>query len=216
MKEASGSEFAFPAAAAARRIRQRKRPVQERAQATVDAVLEATLRVLKKDGYLALTTTQVAKRAGVSVGTLYQYFPDKASLVVALKLRYFERMVAAIQTTAHEVEGQPLPIAIPALIDGLLRFKRSNLDLSIALREPMLALGGEAIARDATRRLVDATAEILRRARPELDDAVERARILNAAIEGVLTSVIFQSPRQITSPELQRELTRLALAYATA
>lgn len=216
MKDASVSEFAFPAAAAARRIRQRKRPVQERAQATVDAVLEATLQVLKKDGYLALTTTQVAKRAGVSVGTLYQYFPDKASLVVALKLRYFERMVAAIQTAAREVEGQPLPTAIPALIEGLLRFKRTNLDLSIALREPMLALGGEAIARDATRRLVDATAEIFRRARPELDDAIERARILNAAIEGVLTSVIFQSPRQVSSPELQRELTRLALAYATA
>ena len=179
-------------------------------------MLEATLQVLKKDGYLALTTTQVAKRAGVSVGTLYQYFPDKASLVVALKVSYFEQMVTAVQSAAREVQGQPLPAAIPALIEGLLKFKRANLDLSIALREPMLALGGEAIARDATRRLVDATAEILRRARPRLTNPEARARVLNAAVEGVLSSVIFQAPREIASPELQRELTRLALAYARA
>ena len=106
MKDASGLEFAFPTAIAARRIRQRKRPVQERSQATVDAVLEATLQVLKKDGYLALTTTQVAKRAGVSVGTLYQYFPDKASLVVALKVSYFEQMVTAVQSAAREVPAE--------------------------------------------------------------------------------------------------------------
>ena len=58
---------------------QRKRPRQARARATVEAVLEATSQVLIEYGYARLTTTRVAKRAGVSVGTLYQYFSGKAA-----------------------------------------------------------------------------------------------------------------------------------------
>jgi AcrR family transcriptional regulator len=216
MKNPSGSEFASGRAALTRRIRQRKRPVQQRAQATLEAVLEATLQVLKRDGYLALTTTRVAERAGVSVGTLYQYFPDKASLVMALKVHYFDRLVDAVQRATRRVEGQALEVAIPAMIDGLLTFKRANLELSLALREPMAALGGEAIVREASRQLVGATAAVLRHARPALVDPVGRAQVLNAAIEGVLSAAIFQSPAQISSPGLEAELKRLALAYASA
>lgn len=216
MKTYSGSEFASPPASLARRIRQRKRPVQERARATVDAVLEATLQVLKREGYQALTTTRVAERAGVSVGTLYQYFPDRDSLVMALKVRYFDQLVATLREAATSVEGRPLAAAIPALIDSLLRFKRANVDLATALREPMVALGGEAIVREATRQLVGSVARILSAARPALPDVAFRAQVLTSAIEGVLSAVMLQSPRQLASPQLDEELTRLALAYATA
>jgi AcrR family transcriptional regulator len=216
MKNSSGSEFALASPALARRIRQRKRPVQQRSQATVDAVLEATLQVLKRDGFLALTTTRVAERAGVSVGTLYQYFPDKASLVMALKVRYFERLVASVRGAAAQVEGRALEIAVPALIAGLLRFKREHVDLAMALREPMVALGGEGLVREASRQLIDATARILAGARPGLEDVVLRAQTLNAAIEGVLSAVMFQTPRLLSSPHLDAELNRLALAYASA
>jgi AcrR family transcriptional regulator len=216
MKNASGSEFALASPTLARRIRQRKRPVQQRSLATVDAVLEATLQVLKRDGFLALTTTRVAERAGVSVGTLYQYFPDKASLVMALKVRYFERLVGSVRDAAAQVEGRPLEIAVPALIAGLLRFKREHVDLAMALREPMVALGGEGLVREASRQLIDATARILTGARPGLEDVALRAQTLNAAIEGVLSAVMFQTPRLLGSPQLDAELNRLALAYASA
>lgn len=87
MKEPSGLVFASVPPALRRRVRQRKQPVQERSRATVEAVLEATLQVLLREGLAGLTTTRVAERAGVSVGTLYQYFPDKQSLVMALKVQ---------------------------------------------------------------------------------------------------------------------------------
>ncbi|MDX2014481.1 MAG: TetR/AcrR family transcriptional regulator [Myxococcaceae bacterium] len=179
-------------------------------------MLEATLQVLKRDGYLALTTTRVAERAGVSVGTLYQYFPDKASLVMALKVRYFERLVTSVRDAAGAVEGAPLEIAIPALIGGLLDFKRRHVDLALALREPMVALGGEGLVREASRQLVEATGRILAAARPELKDVALRAQTLNAAIEGVLSAVMFQTPKLLASPQLDAELNRLALAYASA
>ena len=61
----------------------RKSPVQARSAASVDAILEATIQVLLDDGKERLTTTRVALRAGVSVGTLYQYFPNKSALLQA-------------------------------------------------------------------------------------------------------------------------------------
>src|ERR1700744_1131571 len=62
----------------------RKTPVQARSAASVEAILQATIQVLLKDGKLKLTTTRVAHRAGVSVGTLYQYSPNKSALLQAL------------------------------------------------------------------------------------------------------------------------------------
>ena len=68
----------------------RRTPRQGRAQATVDAVVEATARILVEDGYGPLSTNRIAKRAGVGIGTLYQYFPDKEAIVEAL----IDRLVA--------------------------------------------------------------------------------------------------------------------------
>src|SRR5262247_3195924 len=62
----------------------RKRPVQERSRSTVDVILEAAAQVLERDGYAAATTDLIAERAGVSIGTLYQYFPNKDSILLAL------------------------------------------------------------------------------------------------------------------------------------
>jgi AcrR family transcriptional regulator len=62
----------------------RKTPVQARSTATVEAIFEATIQVLLEVGADLLTTTRVAERAGVSVGTLYQYFPNKDSLLFAV------------------------------------------------------------------------------------------------------------------------------------
>src|SRR6185436_592878 len=62
----------------------RKRPKQARSQQTVDALLEATARVLGARGFEGATTNEIARVAGVSVGSLYQYFPSKEALVAAL------------------------------------------------------------------------------------------------------------------------------------
>lgn len=76
----------------------RDRPVQKRSQDTVNGIIDATARVLTARGYAALTTNHVAKEAGVSVGTLYRYFSDKAELVEALR----DRTVSAVTATLTE------------------------------------------------------------------------------------------------------------------
>ena len=65
-------------------LKPRKTPVQARSEATVDAIFKATIQVLLSDGERRLTTTRVAERAGVSVGTMYQYFPHKQALLYAV------------------------------------------------------------------------------------------------------------------------------------
>ncbi len=65
--------------------RPRKSPVQERSRATVSAILEAAAQVLKRQGYAKTTTNAIAQRAGVSIGSVYEYFPDKNAIFAALK-----------------------------------------------------------------------------------------------------------------------------------
>jgi len=68
----------------------RKAPRQSRSQATVTAILDATARILLERGYAAASTNAVAELAGVSVGSLYQYFPNKEALIAALQARHGE------------------------------------------------------------------------------------------------------------------------------
>ncbi len=72
----------------------RKRPVQARSEATVEALFEASIQVLLAVGYRKFTTTRVAERAGVSVGSLYQYFPNRQALVTAVVERYLAGICA--------------------------------------------------------------------------------------------------------------------------
>ena len=78
-------------------VNQRKTPVQRRSAATVEFVLDAAARILDEVGLAGLNTNAVARRAGISVGSLYQYFPGKEAIVSALILKAHERIVDGLQ-----------------------------------------------------------------------------------------------------------------------
>ena len=84
--------------------------------ATVDAILEATIQVLLQSGKTRLTTTRVAYRAGVSVGTLYQYFPNKSALLQAALSRHLHEVTEAVEQVCREQRGKPLARMATALI----------------------------------------------------------------------------------------------------
>jgi AcrR family transcriptional regulator len=90
----------------------RKQPVQARSQATVDAILRATARILIRDGYDLLNTNRVAELAGVSVGSLYQYFPGKEALVGALLDHHVERTMSTIRREIPQLTFLPLEQAV--------------------------------------------------------------------------------------------------------
>ena len=80
----------------------RRMPRQERSQVTVAAIFEATIQVLLSEGPIKLNTTRVAERAGVSVGTLYQYFPNKQSLLLALLERHLISLTCIVEKACQE------------------------------------------------------------------------------------------------------------------
>jgi AcrR family transcriptional regulator len=105
-------------------LKPRREPSQERSRDTVDAILDAAARVFERHGYAAGTTNRIAERAGVSVGSLYQYFPNKDAILVALTRRHLAEGRAIIGPLFDELTSAPPPLG-----DGLRRLAQAMIDL---------------------------------------------------------------------------------------
>ncbi|MDC0769520.1 TetR/AcrR family transcriptional regulator [Streptomyces sp. HD] len=96
----------------------RKRPRQQRSKETYDAILEAAAQLFERDGYARATTNRIAERAGVSIGSLYQYFPDKDALLYALGERHMLGLTSRLLVTLSELRSTnpPLPQTVSAVV----------------------------------------------------------------------------------------------------
>ena len=146
------------------RVTPRKQPVQERSRDTVRAILEAAAQVLERRGYAGTTTDRIAARAGVSVGTLYQYFPNKAAIVFALAFCHAVEGAQALAPLAREARIDPPPIeeGIRRLVHiSVATHSRSRLHQILFAETPVsaelqrrLERGGASIASGASTRRV--------------------------------------------------------------
>jgi AcrR family transcriptional regulator len=98
----------------------RRRPQQRRARDTVEAVLDAVIRLLKREGSTAITTNRIAEVAGVSIGSLYQYFPDKQAIFTALHSRHVEQIDRVIQSTLVEHAASSMEELLRAMIEAMI------------------------------------------------------------------------------------------------
>ncbi len=116
-------------------ISPRKLPKQDRSQATVEALIEATARIVANEGRERLSTNRIAEVAGVSVGSLYQYFPNKESLLTEVRRRYdrdfMDRMVSELSRSGH----LPLRDAVPKFIRFMVGIHAENPGLHNELAE---------------------------------------------------------------------------------
>src|SRR6187402_989976 len=119
----------------------RKRPRQERSKATVETILAATARVLVKKGFDGLTTNAVADQAGVSIGSLYQYFPSKESLVSALIDQHIECMNASILSELTRLAGLPMAQLVRAIVELTIRAHAIDPELHRVLTEQVPRIG---------------------------------------------------------------------------
>jgi AcrR family transcriptional regulator len=93
-----------------RTLKPRKQPLQERSRATVEAILEAAAQVFERHGYAAGTTNRIAERAGVSIGSLYEYFPSKDAIVIELGRRHIEDTGRTAWPTLAQLTEGPTPL----------------------------------------------------------------------------------------------------------
>ncbi|WP_315831853.1 TetR/AcrR family transcriptional regulator [Bradyrhizobium prioriisuperbiae] len=138
----------------------RKTPVQARAAVTIDAIFEATIQVLLAGGLGRLTTTKVAKRAGVSVGTMYQYYPHKQSLLYAVLDRHLAMIRDAIEETCRSHRGLPIAIMSGAVVTAYLNAKTRRCDETRALYQVAAELDSGELIDSVYRRIGSATAAL--------------------------------------------------------
>ncbi|KAA6459283.1 TetR/AcrR family transcriptional regulator [Acidobacteria bacterium AB60] len=192
-------------------------PVQARSAASVDAILEATLQVLLDLGKERLTTTRVAQRAGVSVGTLYQYFPNKRSLLQAVLRRHFDTILDAIERVCKEQEGRPLEAMGEALIRGFLEAKMRDGTRSVALYSIASDVEGARLMHTLEARANRAILSMLESARePLARDPRVVASILQGAMSGVSRRLLESGARDKDVQELRDELVLFVCSYLRA
>lgn len=194
---------------------QRRQPRQERSRATVDVIVEATTRVLLKHGYEALSTNQVAREAGVSIGSVYQYFPDKAALVVAVLERFQAQMRDHIAARLAQVGHADTPTVVRELLRAMLEVSRLQPRLHRVLLEEVPRLGALARQRELHAQfepLVTAWLEA-HRAHLGIPDPSVAAWVLLAAVEGLVTRVVVEKPAWLDLGLLEEQAVRLVLTY---
>lgn len=203
--------------ASAIQFQPRKTPVQARSVASVDAILEATIQVLIKDGKLNLTTTRVAHRAGVSVGTLYQYFPNKSALLQALLRDKLSGVTSAIEDVGREMRGAALPAMADALVKAFVTAKFKHAAASVALYAASEDLGGKKIAREMQLRSVLAIEKMIRSSSEKVSgDPAALAQTLQGAISGVSRATLEYGVKPGAMEAMERELIVLTRAYLQA
>src|SRR3569832_52880 len=116
-------------------INPRKDAAQERSRATVDALVEATARILVREGFDKASTNRIADLAGVSIGSLYQYYPSKEALVAAVIERHNREIMQVVRAALAEVAGQPLEPATRTLVASAIDAHRVDPDLHRVLSE---------------------------------------------------------------------------------
>ena len=196
--------------------RPRKEPRQERARVTVDAILSATARLLVKEGYDRASTNRIALAAGVSVGSLYQYFPSKEALVAALIERHSADMVQYLEDRAAKLPPDtPLRDVVREVVRAMIEAHRVDPKLHRVLMEQVPRVG-------ALKRLteLDERALLLIRAYLETRRAEIRPKNLKLAaflmatlVEAVSHGAVLMHPEYLVDVDLVEETTDVICRY---
>lgn len=196
----------------------RKNASQERSRATVDALVEATARILVRDGFEKASTNRIAEVAGVSVGSLYQYFPSKEALVAAVIERHNEEIMGTVRAALAEVADLPLDKAVRKLVTVAIEAHRINPKLHRVLAEQIPRTGQlkdvEAFNREV-HTLVRTYLESRRKEMRKVDLDVATF-ICVSAIEAVAHNTVLNGAEMLSEKlvkVLVDEATRLVVGY---
>ncbi len=196
----------------------RKTPIQARSAVTVESISEATVQVLLSHGAEKLTTTRVAARAGVSVGTLYQYYPNKKSLLFAVLENHFDHVATKVEAACESARHKPLAEMIREMVEGFVDAKMERADISVALYRVAGDVGGPALVKQVnqrSRKAVEAMFETASDIKSLPDKfAIE---IMLSAMAGTMRSLLEAGPSPAATVRKAREqLVLLCQSYMAA
>jgi AcrR family transcriptional regulator len=206
--------YSHSAAAMDTTLSPRKLPRQARSQATVDALLDATAQVLVERGYARTTTNAVAERAGVSVGSLYQYFPNKDALVAALHERHVQNVLAVMEQQVERHAGTPLVATLTRLVEASVQAHRDGAELHRVL-EAQLGHVELHDHDDLDRRVGALLQRLLEDHRDELavKDLKLAAFTLQHVVHALVHAMVFDRPSGLSLRAATEEIVRVAVGY---
>jgi AcrR family transcriptional regulator len=197
----------------------RRRPLQERGRATVDAILEATARLLVEQGFSKLTTNRVALLAGVSIGSVYQYYPSKEALLAALIERHSDEVYAALERPILEIDrGACVRDVVRSAIRGMMASHRVSPALHRVLVQEMTRVGRvEQLEANEARGLALIERALAARAAELRPKNVHLAAcIITTAVHAITRDALGKWKRELDREEIVRETTELVMRYLVA
>jgi AcrR family transcriptional regulator len=193
----------------------RRMPTQARARASVDAIFEATARIIEREGAAALSTNLIAECAGVSVGTLYEYFPNKQAVLIAMARRRLAEDAQRVRRVLADTIEDPEAPLVRIVIHALVALHRERPKVRRAIMAVHLAHG---LSGEHAKSVQDVTELLLARsARLAGSTAAPLARgslfVATRAVIGVIRAAFEERSQLLGSPQLEDELVRLVEAY---
>jgi AcrR family transcriptional regulator len=192
----------------------RRKPSQERAQITVEAMLDAVIKLLKRGGVSSITTNRIAETAGVSIGSVYQYFPNKRAIFIALHDRHIRQVDRVMERRMAESAEATLEELIASWIDGMIEAHTVDPELSGLLQAevPHRAHG----TRDFSVRHHGAFRAALASHARELGDRIDLdmgAFLVSNMVDGLGHAIVLRRPLGSSLSRARAELLRAILAY---
>lgn len=197
----------------------RKTPQQERSRFMVTSILDATARVLVEMGFSRTSTNLVAERAGVSIGSLYQYFPSREALVAGVGRRYAEEKRATLEALLKRSTGGDLRADITMVVDAIELAQAADPELSYALVREVPKLGELDWREEVEARSLALALSFMSKHTSELRKNINHeaaAFVLAKSIEGVMTALTQNRAPKSKSKAIKKEFVEMVVKFLTA
>ncbi|KPK16500.1 MAG: hypothetical protein AMJ62_05355 [Myxococcales bacterium SG8_38] len=202
------------------RLKPRKMPTQQRSKATVEAILAAAAQVFRRHGYAATTTDRIAQRAGVSVGSLYQYFPNKDAILVTLAERHIDAGFALVRLLLREAlaETPPLAAMLRRFVLAMIVLHEHEPELHrVLFEEAPLPSHVRRRLRERENELASEVSRLLE-AHPEacVRSPDVTAYVIVHTVDSLVHSFVLHPPKDIDADMMTNEAVRMLLRHLTA
>jgi AcrR family transcriptional regulator len=193
----------------------RKQPLQERSRLTVNTILQASTQILNQIGLEDLSTNKIAQKAGISIGSLYQYFPNKESIIAALLEQYVEKQFFIIREEMGKQKGKDLESTIRSIVHAYLAGKKSTTKFNKFFAQMLFKIDGIKQIQLIDDRVADFLKQHVMVYKNELRDGNIDWMVFNMIniMKVVPVSVMFDSKLKLDDPDFEEELCLLLIGY---
>jgi AcrR family transcriptional regulator len=193
----------------------RKLPQQDRSRVTVEAILEATTHILTEEGYEKANTNRIADRAGISIGSLYQYFPNKEALMAALMEQHSNEIVELVESKLQMLFDAPLETAISELVKAVIAAHAINPRLHQVLNEEIPLSARLQQMQKADERIGKMLRAYLSRCREQIHpkNLDMTIFILSRTVESLCHAAVIEQPDFVSNSHFEQEVSKLLLLY---